>query len=945
MKLKIDDSKSADAFDSLPEQSVNVSVADNDEAGLIVSENGGSTQVDESGTTDTFTVVLRVQPQSDVVVALEPEDLTEVLVSPGSLRFTAANWNVTQRVVLTGVDDTLADGNKETAVYVKVDDPKSDDAFDSLPDQTVTVGTIDDETASFRVMESGGSTQVDESGVSDTFSVVLEAQPEVDVVLQVTSADGSEVAVNKDSLVFTTANWNVSQQVTVSAVDDDRIDGSNTVWISVGVNDESSADPFDVLPDQKLQVTTQDNDVAGFSIAESGGSTRAKESGDSDSFTVVLDAGPEANVVITVASSDHSELSVTPTVLSFTPENWSRPQQVIVRAMQDDRIDGEQTVQLTLSVDDLLSANSFQAVADQILEVTTIDDDLPGFTIRESNGATQVDESGSLDILTVFLDARPEHQVVINVVGEDSSEVAVSPVALTFTSLNWNRSQIVRVTGVSDDEVDGDQSTSLTLSVDPEKSDDVFHLVPAQTIEVTTKDTDTASFSVAESAGFTQVSEQGSTDILIVSLGAEPQDEVVILVRSADASETRVTPTALSFGPSNWTEPQIATVTGIDDEESDGIQTTDVVFSIDDARSHHSFHALPDQAVEVSTTDDDTVGFTVFVSGEDTRVEESGATDVLSVVLNQEPASRVLLRVSSSDLTEAVVSLPFLTFTPANWAQTQAITLIGVDDDVVDGDKTTLLTIGVDDALSDDLFDPLPDQRVQVTTLDDDTAGVRITSDGSAASAEGGGTYAYDVMLTARPSFNVSVTVDPDGQTDLGNGAGVPTILIFGRSQWATPQRVTVAAVDDDLTEGEHSSTIRHSSRSTDADFDRLSIPVVVVNIADDDDDKVDLRVVKLVDDRNPEEGQKIKYSIAVTNQGAADASQVRVSERLPAGLTLASVILSHGSYDGLDLWEIGRLSSGRTATLTVEAEVESGTEGQRIQNIATVVRVLYTAE
>ena len=432
----------------------------------------------------------------------------------------------------------------------------------------------------------------------------------------------------------------------MSAVDDDRIDGSNTVWISVGVNDESSADPFDVLPDQKLQVTTQDNDVAGFSIVESGGSTRAKESGDSDSFTVVLDAGPEANVVITVASSDHSELSVTPTVLSFTPENWSRPQQVIVRAMQDDRIDGEQTVQLTLSVDDLLSANSFQAVADQILEVTTIDDDLPGFTIRESNGATQVDESGSLDILTVFLDARPEHQVVINVVGEDSSEVAVSPVALTFTSLNWNRSQIVRVTGVSDDEVDGDQSTSLTLSVDPEKSDDVFHLVPAQTIEVTTKDTDTASFSVAESAGFTQVSEQGSTDILIVSLGAEPQDEVVILVRSADASETRVTPTALSFGPSNWTEPQIATVTGIDDEESDGIQTTDVVFSIDDARSHHSFHALPDQAVEGSTTDDDTVGFTVFVSGEDTRVEESGATDVLSVVLNQEPASRVLLRVS-----------------------------------------------------------------------------------------------------------------------------------------------------------------------------------------------------------------------------------------------------------------------------------------------------------
>ena len=168
----------------------------------------------------------------------------------------------------------------------------------------------------------------------------------------------------------------------------------------------------------------------------------------------------------------------------------------------------------------------------------------------------------------------------------------------------------------------------------------------------------------------------------------------------------------------------------------------------------------------------------------------------------------------------------------------------------------------------------------------------------------------------------------------------MPSILIFAPSQWSTPQRVTVVAVDDDLSEGDHTSTIRHSSRSSDPDFDRLPVPVVVVDITDGDNDKVDLRVVKLVDDRTPKEGQKIQYSISVTNDGSADASQIIVSDSLPAGLTLGSVDPSQGRYEGSGLWVIGGLASGENATLTLEAEIERGTDGQTIHNIATVVAV-----
>ena len=64
----------------------------------------------EAGGTATFTVVLNTQPTADVTIALSSSDTTEGTVSPASLIFTTANWNVAQTVTVTGVDDALVDG-------------------------------------------------------------------------------------------------------------------------------------------------------------------------------------------------------------------------------------------------------------------------------------------------------------------------------------------------------------------------------------------------------------------------------------------------------------------------------------------------------------------------------------------------------------------------------------------------------------------------------------------------------------------------------------------------------------------------------------------------------------------------------------------------------------------------------------------------------------------
>ena len=450
----------------------------------------GSTEVDESGTTDTFTVVLDSQPDSNVVVAISVSDSSETSIN-SPLTFTSANWDMPQTVTVTGVDDDIIDGTINSTITVTIVDAISDNDFDGVADQTVSVSTTDDDVAGFTVAETEGSTGVDESGTTDTITVVLNAQPTSDVVIAISSSDISESSVNSP-LTFTAANWDTAQTVTVTGVDDDIIDGDQGTTITISVVDALSDDDFDALNDQTVAAITTDNDQAGFTVVEFGGSTGVAESGTTDTFTVVLDAQPDSNVVITLTSDDTGEATVTST-LTFTPANWDTAQTATVTGVDDNTIDGSQTSTITLAVDDANSDDNFDAVADKAVSVVTTDDDNAGFTIVQTQGTTSVAESGTTDLFTVVLDTQPTSDVVIILTSNDTGEATVTS-TLTFTSANWDTAQTATVTGVDDAAVDGNQVTSITVSIDDANSDDGYDAVENQTVSVTTTDDDTAGY-------------------------------------------------------------------------------------------------------------------------------------------------------------------------------------------------------------------------------------------------------------------------------------------------------------------------------------------------------------------------------------------------------------------------------------------------------------------
>jgi hypothetical protein len=101
---------------------VTVSNTDNDSAGITVSAISGKTN--EGGGQATFTVVLNSQPTADVVLHFDSNDKTEGLVDKTSLTFTAMNWNGTQTVTVTGVNDDLADGEQPYAIVFHRDDER-----------------------------------------------------------------------------------------------------------------------------------------------------------------------------------------------------------------------------------------------------------------------------------------------------------------------------------------------------------------------------------------------------------------------------------------------------------------------------------------------------------------------------------------------------------------------------------------------------------------------------------------------------------------------------------------------------------------------------------------------------------------------------------------------------------------------------------------------------
>ncbi len=427
---------------------------------------------------------------------------------------------------------------------------------------------------------------------------------------------------------------------------------------------------------------------------------------------------------------------------------------------------------------------AFQGGRDVFFDGMELEVSTPGVAITEPGDSTDVAEPGTSDTYTIRLKTEPTADVTVTVDPDMQTEVngggAGNPVELTFTTSDWDGPRTVTVTAIDDQDGEGVHFSTITHAAD--SVDPVYNGIGIDNVVVVV------------------------TDDEVANLLRNPSFEFPDLGTDWDWTNR------LAFeAPTGWwwTNPHWTRHVNADYEFEPGRSVV--------AKDDHQVIALVSEHVSNGIRQ---------------------ATGVVAEANRTYTFTAYALQPSWSDWSNSRFHLQI------DWAggETRSDAFVLPTDDhnwrpysvTLD---TSVTTSAVGRTLNVELvahrggrdlfFDGL--------VLDTDAPYVVVSeSEWSTDVAEPGKSDTYTLRLNTEPAANVTVTVDPDIQTEVnGNGAGDPVDLTFTPSDWGTARTVTVTPIDDEVGEGDHFSTIAHIATSGDGDYNRMRIDNVVANVAD----------------------------------------------------------------------------------------------------------------
>jgi uncharacterized protein DUF1554 len=183
---------------------------------------------------------------------------------------------------------------------------------------------------------------------------------------------------------------------------------------------------------------------------------------------------------------------------------------------------------------------------------------------------------------------------------------------------------------------------------------------------------------------------------------------------------------------------------------------------------------------------------------------EDGGAASLAVTLGATPTAPVRVPVVSTLLSEATVFPPELAFDDTNWNQPQTVTVVGVRDQVVDGDQAYEVVVGPPIS-TDGRYSALQAIRIPGTNADFDTAEIRASPNSITTSESDTPATATPVQVTLSSRPN-GVVIVPVASSDTTEATVTPDSLAFDAGTWNVPQTIRVVGVDDPfpIADGRH---------------------------------------------------------------------------------------------------------------------------------------------
>ena len=428
-------------------------------------------------------------------------------------------------------------------------------------------------------------------------------------------------------------------------------------------------------------------------------STLDVDEGATARYTVKLNTAPTGDVTVAI-SSNNTDVTVSPSSLTFTADNWNSAQTVTVSAGQDDDPANDMA---TLTHNP--SGADYGSVGDADLAVTVTDDETRGVTVTPTS--LTVNEGGT-NTYTVVLDTQPTATVTVTINDPSNTDVTAEPASLTFSSTDWNTPKTVTVNAAQDADAE-DETATVTHTVT--STDSIYSGASANSVAVMVTD-DEVPVTVQFGATTYEVVE-GETVTVAVTLSADPERTVVIPLTH--------TPQSGADSPADYSgvPPSVTFNTG---QMSQTITFTAAQDDVDDDGESVllAFGTLPPAVslgtttqATVSITDDDGAG--VSVSESSLTIAE-GSSGTYTIVLDSQPTANVTVTINDPSNTDVTAEPASLTFSSTDWNTPKTVTVeAGQDNDAVNDTATLTHTASGGD------YNLITIASVVVTVTDNDT--------------------------------------------------------------------------------------------------------------------------------------------------------------------------------------------------------------------------------
>jgi hypothetical protein len=600
------------------------------------------------------------------------------------------------------------------------------------------------------VTEPTPSAVTTEAGGSVSFTVALTQEPVADVSFDVSSSNVNEGTVDVSQLTFTSGNYSVPQTVTVTGVDDSVVDGSVSYTVVLGTASTTDSNYVGLNPDD-VNLTNVDDDDPVLILTLSG--TEVAETG-TLSATVTRNTTTGSPLIVNLASSDAGEAVVPETV---TIAAGATSAEFTITGVDDSVVDGDQPA--TVSVD----LSGYQGDSAGII---VTDSNQPALSL--SLAEASISEFGGSTIGTVTRNgAGPE--LAVQVFSSDESEAIVGSVTIAAGATTGD----FTILAVDDFIVDGDQTSTISVGA-------AGYVGASEVLTVTDNEVARLSVTIAT----TDVAE-GSTTTAVVTRNTGTSGELLVTLSSSDFGEASVPATVTIADGQDNVEFAIS---GVEDGIVDGDQTATITASV-------AGYVPGNEVVTVVDTDGPTLALTFSASS----VSEAGG--VITATLSRNTSSSASLEVAVSNDDPTAASVPAAVTIPAGQSSV-TFEVTGVDDDLVDGDQTAVITASAGGFVAGSASVLVVDDDIATLSLNIDIDSIS-EADGSTTAILSRNTPTDDPLVVQLQSSDESEATVPASVTIPAGGTSVTVeISIIDDQEYDGTQNVVVTATVDGFVAG-----------------------------------------------------------------------------------------------------------------------------------------------